>query len=207
MKKFYFSMKRFNKVRLLLLAIVLLLMFFTSIIINIFSPSTNFNLIPVIKKTGLESDSAFLASLPLIQEYDKVIVYGEAVIRMKKNSLINFIAPKTELFTDNLYALAGIFTCLIFCINFWHNNESKLFNKKLLNTIFGIQIVLFLTWILNIIRYSSMRSYFLQITDNEYSFDNFPFSKPEFWLLLLFIAFAKIVKHGIQIQQEQDLTV
>lgn len=207
MKRFHFVMKKFNAARRLFLPIGLLLIFFSSIIINIASPSTNFNLIPVIKKTGLKSDSAFLSSLPIIQEYDKVTVYGEAVIRMKKNSLINFIAPKTELFTDNLYALAGISTCLIFCINFWHYNKSKIFTKKLLNTILWIQIVLTLTWILNIIRYSTMRSYFQQITNNEYSFDNFPFSKPEFWLLLLFVAFAKIVKHGIQIQQEQDLTV
>ena len=196
-----------NKAKRIFIPFCLGLTFLAVTVINIVSPSTNFNLIPVITKQGLKSDSAFVISLPLIKQYELATVKGEAVMVMKKNSLLNFIAPKSELVIDNLYALAGILICLIFCINFWNYDERKPFTVKLYNTIQWIQGILFLTWILNSVRHLIVRKSILEITNNEYSIENFPFTKPEFWLFVLITALAKIIKKGIQIQKEQELTV
>lgn len=198
---------KFKKAKRLFIPVFIGLLLFTSLVINIISPSLNFNFIPVTTKNGLKSDSVYLASVPVIKEYEKAVIKGDAMMVMRRNSILNFIAPKSVVIEDNLYALAGIAICLIFCINLWNYDESKPFTIKFLKTIEWTERILLLTWIINIIRIFIIRTDILRITNLEYTFDIIPFAKPEFWLWLFFAAFARLIKRGILIQQEQDLTV
>lgn len=196
-----------NRFRRLYLPVAFILLLITVIITNVVSPTTNFNFVPIVAKHGMKSDSSYLNSLPVLKQYQKATIYGEHIMVIKFNDMVNFISPKTTIAIDNLYALSGILICLVFCVNFWKYDESNPFTSKLLKTIFWIEKILLVTWLINIIRHRAIRNTILKMTNNEYTLDFVPFANPEFWLYIFTVAFAKIIQQGVRLQQEQALTV
>lgn len=200
-------MKSISKINRVWLPFSLSLIMLTSVIINIASPALNYNLIPVVKKEGSVSDSAYLASLPLIQKFEKVTVFGNHIIRTRNNSFLNFIAPKTSFITDNLYAFSLFICGLIITFSFWNYDKEKPFTGRLSSCMNKVAVILFITWLLNQLRSYLFNKEILTLTKNEYTYESFLFEKPEFWVSLILFRLVYVMKKGEKIQQEQDLTV
>lgn len=178
-----------------------IILFTTVIIINIVSPATNFNFIPVQAKHTIKSDAAYLASLPLIKDYATVSLKGEHILILKGNSFINFISPKTSIPIDNLYALAFITILVFFILTFWKVELENLRNKQLVSFLGKVEVTLAIAWILNILRHFFLRRYFLNVTNDEYTLDFNVFIMPEFWILFLVNRLKVFISKEIELKK------
>lgn len=200
-------MKTLKNILRLFTPIGLIILFSLVIVFNIITPSKNFNFIPVQSVNAKTSDSAYLSSLPVLKDYEKAYLKGINIVFLKENSFINFAAPKTEIITDNLYALGVLFLLAFFILTFWQFDKEKPFTQKLINYMGKTEIVLLMMWITNILRHYLINRHILSITNDEYCLDIFIWGMPEFWLLFIVTSLKSIIKKGLDLQQEQSLTI
>ncbi len=196
--------KIINKILSLFPVIAFTLIFLAVIVTNIVKLNYDEVIVNVQQKVPKGAEEIF----PVLKNYTDVNIKGEDILALKDNHLfLKFIAPKNELIIDNLYAFGLLICGLIIIYSFWNYNKEKPFAGKLSICIDNVGTILLLLWLVNCLRTFLFNKEVLSLTNHEYMYELPPFEKPEFWVAILLLRLAYVMKKGENLQQEQDLTV
>ena len=143
--------------------------------------------------------------------------YGNVEVRTEVNKeivistpdiLINFLAPDSVRFMDNLRILFVIIGGVIFIITFWNFSYQRPFTKQTTLGMRLMTITMFVYISAIFLRNYWLTNYLLHQTGRNFRLEtpNIIFSA-EFLLAALFLRITKVFKKGTTLQQEQDLTV
>jgi hypothetical protein len=196
--------KILKKIRSLFSVIAFTLIFLAIVITNLVNLSSEEIMIDIQQKLPKHSVESF----PVIKSYTNASIKGDHILVLKENKLLlKFVAPKNEWMMDNLYALAFFICGIIIIYFFWNYNKEKPFAGRLSICLDNIGTILLLTWMFNSVRTHLFNKQVLALTNNDYMYKSGAFEQPEFWISIILLRLAYVMKKGEKLQLEQDLTV